>query len=381
LLCLPLPLLQNWWLMFVNAFLLLFFHYILTGTVLWFMFVNASTSDPAPYDDTNFGTRWDSHFAQGSCPTSLVLRGICSSLFACFVYFDFVQSVHMLQWLYWITQGPVDDRPGWFFPQELKVLVTPSPFRHPGAHAEREIISRVPTGYRMFLGLLVVLPKMLIAICLLFFGGKLVLRSADNPSVIMNSLAAYFVAEMDEYVYMYLCPPAIQRVLEDEELFPPLKRQLSSVDEKADRAREQLMLERRERKLDKAIADFQKYDLNHDGFLNETELHEMLKALGLSLRRPDVRQLVLFCDKDGSGTVSIDELKWLLTKPPTYVPEDFKFSDAPDVRHWLQGEFQTATEDRCWDRPCCNMLLTLMPGASPRAGPPFSSIWLGHAET
>ena len=72
----------------------------------------------------------------------------------------------------------------------------------------------------------------------------MVLRSEDNPDVIMNSLAAYFVAEMDECacalrsdgrirlshyavplcpdVYQYLCPPAIQRVLEDEKLFPPL---------------------------------------------------------------------------------------------------------------------------------------------------------------
>ena len=59
-----------------------------------------------------------------------------------------------------------------------------------------------------------------------------------------------------------------------------------------------------------------------------------------TLRRPQVRQLVLLCDKDGSGTVSIEELTWLLTKPPTHAPEDFRFSDAPDVRQWLQDEFQ-----------------------------------------
>ena len=37
--------------MFVNAFRLLFFHYFLTGTVLWFMFTNANDSDPAPYGE------------------------------------------------------------------------------------------------------------------------------------------------------------------------------------------------------------------------------------------------------------------------------------------------------------------------------------------
>ena len=80
----------------------------------------------------------------------------------------------------------------------------------------------------------------------------MVLRSEDNPDVIMNSLAAYFVAEMDECacalrsaatagsgaltmscplcpdVYQYLCPPAIQRVLEDEKLFPPLGKNQTS---------------------------------------------------------------------------------------------------------------------------------------------------------
>ena len=89
-------------------------------------------------------------------------------------------------------------------------------------------------------------------VALLFFGGKMVLRSEDNPDVIMNSLAAYFVAEMDECacalrsdgrirlsltmpslplcpdVYQYLCPPAIQRVLEDEKLFPPLGKNQTS---------------------------------------------------------------------------------------------------------------------------------------------------------
>jgi hypothetical protein len=104
--------------------------------------------------------------------------------------------------------------------------------------------------------------------------------------------------------------------------------------------------------------------LNHDGLLNEDELHQLLKAVGLTgLRRPDVRQLVLYCDKDGNGKVSCDEVKWLLTKPPTYAPEDFKFSDAPDLRHWLQGEFDSVAQkhSQCWDTNFCVILMTLKP--------------------
>jgi hypothetical protein len=31
---------------------------------------------------------------------------------------------------------------------------------------------------------------------------------------------------MDEYVYTYLCPSAIQKVLQDEDSFPPLNRKV-----------------------------------------------------------------------------------------------------------------------------------------------------------
>ena len=83
--------LKNWWLMLVNAFVLLVFHYFLTFTVLWYMFIHGYDSDPFPYDDVTDGAwkeeknwtmsrRWDSHFVQGTCETDLALRGICASL-------------------------------------------------------------------------------------------------------------------------------------------------------------------------------------------------------------------------------------------------------------------------------------------------------------
>ena len=50
--------------------------------------------------------------------------------------------------------------------------------------------SRIPPLYRLFMVFAVVIPKVVIGLSLLFFGGKLVLRSDNNPEVIMNSLAA-----------------------------------------------------------------------------------------------------------------------------------------------------------------------------------------------
>ena len=59
-----------------------------------------------------------------------------------------------------------------------------------GEKAEREIESRIPPLYRLFMVVVVVVPKTIICLCLLFFGGKMVLRSDDNIEVILNALAA-----------------------------------------------------------------------------------------------------------------------------------------------------------------------------------------------
>ena len=85
-----------------------------------------------------------------------------------------------------------------------------SPFTGRGGEApEREIESRIPLSYRWFMFVVVIIPKVIIGISLLFFGGKLVLRSENNPEVIMNSLAAYFVAGASELQHMLpACLPA-----------------------------------------------------------------------------------------------------------------------------------------------------------------------------
>lgn len=76
-------------------------------------------SDPYPFDQaTDFarteaknwtmGDRWNSHFVQGTCESDLALRSVCASLFACFVYFDMVETLHMIEWLYWVPRGTAD---------------------------------------------------------------------------------------------------------------------------------------------------------------------------------------------------------------------------------------------------------------------------------
>ena len=124
-----------------------------------------------------------------------------------------------------------------------------------------------------------------------------------------------------------------------------------------------------------------RHDADHDGKLSESELHQLLKDLGLSLRRPEVRQLVLFCgahscpptlpnaasdtsawlcaDKDGSGAVSTDELRWLLTEAPSSHTAQHRFADAPDLREWLQKEFEE--DESCVDGRCVSCCMSFMP--------------------
>ena len=66
---------KNVWFMFVNAFVLLIFHYFLTFCVLYFLMAHPYDTDTGePYNNTGFADAWDSHFNQGECPSSTFAR-------------------------------------------------------------------------------------------------------------------------------------------------------------------------------------------------------------------------------------------------------------------------------------------------------------------
>jgi hypothetical protein len=149
---------------------------------------------------------------------------------------------------------------------------------------------------------------MLISCCLLFFGGKLVLRSDDNTEVIMNCMAAYFVAETDKYVYRYLCPSSIQKALGDPERFPPLRKRIATVDLTPAQIKRQN--EARERKLKQVAQNIDQFDINHDSELDESELAAMFKSLAVTLSPLEIRHIVAFCDKDCSGMHNVSRVPY-----------------------------------------------------------------------
>ena len=49
------------------------------------------------------------------------------------------------------------------------------------------------------------------------------------------------------------------------------------------------------------------------GELDEEELDQMFTQCGITLSTPQCRQVIAYCDADRNGTVSLRELRWLLT--------------------------------------------------------------------
>ena len=85
------------------------------------------------------------------------------------------------------------------------------------------------------------------------------------------------MAEMDEYVYQYLVPPAIQQVLEDEERFPPVSKRIATIDRVLNPKAEAVKSKRRKKKLVEALAAFDRHDLDADDKLNEEEIGEVCR--------------------------------------------------------------------------------------------------------
>jgi hypothetical protein len=49
------------------------------------------------------------------------------------------------------------------------------------------------------------------------------------------------------------------------------------------------------------------------GELDEEELDQMFTQCGITLSTPQCRQVIAYCDAERNGTVSLRELRWLLT--------------------------------------------------------------------
>ena len=90
-----------------------------------------------------------------------------------------------------------------------------------GDKSDKMIVSGMTLRHKYFNILFIVIPKMALAIVLAVIGGIFIVRSEDNETVILNALAAYFIVEVDEYLFSATQDRATARQLQE---LPPFKK-------------------------------------------------------------------------------------------------------------------------------------------------------------
>lgn len=69
--------------------------------------------------------------------------------------------------------------------------------------------------------LLIILPKVLLSVGLLIAGCGLIVQSADEETVVLNTLASNFVLETDELLYKISCSSYVQKRVSE---LPPMQK-------------------------------------------------------------------------------------------------------------------------------------------------------------
>ena len=179
----------EWWGTLMQCLFTLAIHYVVLGLLTYYLVM--LEYDTVPIDEA----------------PAFLLLSTCSCVFTSFCMSDLVESFSMTHWLY---EAPAAPRL-----MELRLCYNEDKNR-------REIASTMPTWAKWFLFFIVILPKIAFVGLLQVYGTKLVLFSGTNSDVLLNTLAAFFLAEIDDYVYQFLADPAMKNAIEDTEQFPPL---------------------------------------------------------------------------------------------------------------------------------------------------------------
>ena len=140
-------------------------------------------------------------------PPDWILLSACLSVFTAFMVQEFSESYNMLKWLIVAPPAPRV--------QCFRIKFNPDKER-------MEVHSTMPRWAKVVSFFITVVPKVLFALVLQFYGAKLVIFSESNSDVLLNTLAAFFLAEVDDYAYQFLASRQLKKIIEDEQLFPPL---------------------------------------------------------------------------------------------------------------------------------------------------------------
>lgn len=115
----------------------------------------------------------------------------------------------------------------------IKTVEAPELFRYCQKEGELELVSGgmspMQKGVMM---VCVVIPKMIIAVGCLIFGGGYLAVTSSNADMLLNSLAVLFILDLDELVFEIMTPRQVRRLLEE---VPPFESDVRSVQARFER--------------------------------------------------------------------------------------------------------------------------------------------------
>ena len=95
--------------------------------------------------------------------------------------------------------------------EEITVLVD--------AAGKRTLTSGMKCWHKLFNLLFIIIPKMLIAVWLFIVGSVFIAFSENDETVLLNTLAVYFIVEVDQFIFTVFTPKFVKKALTS---MPPL---------------------------------------------------------------------------------------------------------------------------------------------------------------
>ena len=183
----------RFWIMIVQNYLLLAINYVCQ--VLFIQLLIKNAKENAGKDET--------------CGSAYFMRLVCICLFLGTVYSDIVESFDMIEWHFTVKTE-----------SELKVLEV----ANIDDDDKAELVSGLTCLHKLFNFVFIIGPKLAIAIAVFIYGGTFIALSPNDEEAFLNTLAGYFILEIDEILYKGFASTIMTTAVSK---IPPIKKTVS----------------------------------------------------------------------------------------------------------------------------------------------------------
>ena len=143
------------------------------------------------------------------CGSATTTRICCMCLFLSTVYGDISETLKMIEW-HWIVKTE----------SMMKAIEVENPDTD-----EAHLISGLTCTHKIFNMFVIILPKLAISVLVFIYGGTFIALSPSNEEAFLNTLAGYFILEIDEILYNQFASAILVKAAGR---VPPLKKETSA---------------------------------------------------------------------------------------------------------------------------------------------------------